>query len=77
MCQPSNPCQYVHLSCQIVHSLPICPLKFAHVNYFLYLCAKFDANSDMTEREKMLSGEVYDACDADLLKDLSRIKLFM
>ena len=26
----------------------------------------------MTEREKMLAGEVYDACDAELLVDLTR-----
>ncbi len=28
-----------------------------------------------TEREKMLAGEVYDACDPDLLKDLNRVKV--
>ena len=27
-----------------------------------------------TEREKMLAGEVYDACDAELLQDLNRVK---
>ena len=29
----------------------------------------------MTEREKMLAGEVYDACDAELLKDLNAVKV--
>ena len=29
----------------------------------------------MTEREKMLAGEVYDACDAELLTDLNRVKV--
>ena len=28
-----------------------------------------------TEREKMLAGEVYDACDPDLLEDLNRVKV--
>lgn len=28
-----------------------------------------------TEREKMLSGQVYDACDPDLLKDLNAVKV--
>ena len=28
-----------------------------------------------TEREKMLTGEVYDACDPDLLEDLNRVKV--
>ena len=28
----------------------------------------------MTEREKMLAGEVYDACDAELLEDLNRCR---
>ena len=28
-----------------------------------------------TEREKMLAGEVYDACDAELLKDLNAVKV--
>ena len=27
----------------------------------------------MTEREKMLAGEVYDACDPELLEDLNRV----
>ncbi|MBO5619186.1 MAG: hypothetical protein J5902_04285 [Paludibacteraceae bacterium] len=26
----------------------------------------------MTEREKMLAGEVYDACEAELLADINR-----
>ncbi len=30
---------------------------------------------DMTEREKMLAGEVYDACAPDLLEDLNRMKV--
>ena len=29
----------------------------------------------MTEREKMLAGEVYDACDAELLRDLNAVKV--
>ena len=29
----------------------------------------------MTEREKMLAGEIYDACDAELLKDLNAVKV--
>ena len=29
----------------------------------------------MTEREKMLAGEVYDACDPELLQDLNRVKV--
>ena len=29
----------------------------------------------MTEREKMLAGELYDACDAELLKDLNAVKV--
>ena len=29
----------------------------------------------MTEREKMLAGELYDACDADLLRDLNAVKV--
>ena len=29
----------------------------------------------MTEREKMLAGEVYDACDPELLEDLNRVKV--
>ena len=29
----------------------------------------------MTEREKMLAGEPYDACDAELLADLNRVKV--
>lgn len=29
----------------------------------------------MTEREKMLAGEIYDACDAELLTDLNNTKL--
>ena len=29
----------------------------------------------MTEREKMLAGEVYDACDTELLVDLNRVKV--
>ena len=29
----------------------------------------------MTEREKMLAGEVYKACDAELLADLNRVKV--
>lgn len=29
----------------------------------------------MTEREKMLSGEVYDADDAELLENINRIKV--
>lgn len=29
----------------------------------------------MTEREKMLAGELYDACDAELLEDLNRVKV--
>ena len=29
----------------------------------------------MTEREKMLAGEIYDACDAELLKDLNEVKV--
>ena len=29
----------------------------------------------MTEREKMLAGEVYDACAPDLLEDLNRVKV--
>ena len=28
-----------------------------------------------TEREKMLAGEVYDACDPELLEDLNRVKV--
>ena len=28
-----------------------------------------------TEREKMLAGEVYDACEPDLLEDLNRVKV--
>ena len=28
-----------------------------------------------TEREKMLAGELYDACDAELLKDLNEVKV--
>ena len=28
-----------------------------------------------TEREKMLAGEVYDACNPDLLEDLNRVKV--
>ena len=46
MCQAANLCQYVHLSCQIVHLLPICPLKFAYLKNFVYLCAKIDANEN-------------------------------
>jgi len=29
----------------------------------------------MTEREKMLAGELYDACDAELLRDLNAVKV--
>ena len=29
----------------------------------------------MTEREKMLAGKVYDACDPELLEDLNRVKV--
>ena len=29
----------------------------------------------MTEREKMLAGKIYDACDADLLKELNTVKM--
>ena len=29
----------------------------------------------MTEREKMLSGEVYGACDAELLENINRVKV--
>ena len=31
--------------------------------------------AQMTEREKMLAGELYDACDAELLVDLNRVKV--
>ena len=43
---------------------------------FLYLCGANDARETiMTEREKMLAGEVYDACDAELLRDLNAVKV--
>ena len=36
--------------------------------------AIFD-RTDMTEYEKMVAGEIYDACDAELLKELNAVKV--
>ena len=48
---------------------PICPMA-----YFLYACGRKIPDMTMTEKEKMLAGQVYDACNPEILQELNRCK---
>ena len=61
-----------HISMGLIRPIrpirPICPMA-----YFLYACGRKNLFI-MTEKEKMLAGQVYDACDPEVLVELNRCK---